>query len=44
MKTKALNLWYSVRFSYWFIPTLMAFLAILLAPFLVAIDMSLEPA
>jgi uncharacterized membrane protein len=44
MKTKALNLWYSVRSSYWFIPTLMAFLAILLAPFLVAIDMSLEPA
>lgn len=44
MRTKALNLWYSVRSSYWFVPTLMAFLAILLALVMVAIDMNLHPA
>jgi uncharacterized membrane protein len=44
MRTKAVNLWYTVRSSYWFVPMLMAFLAILLALSTLVIDMSLESA
>ncbi|MGB3225413.1 MAG: DUF2254 domain-containing protein [Desulforhopalus sp.] len=42
MKTKIINLWQSLRFSFWFIPTLMVFAAITISIGLVSIDRALR--
>jgi uncharacterized membrane protein len=40
MRIKALNIWYSIRSSYWFVPTLMAITAVVLAFITIAVDAS----
>ncbi len=42
MKTKIINLWQSLRYSFWFIPTLMVFAAIAISISLVGIDRALQ--
>lgn len=43
MKTRLLNLWYYFRSSYWFVPTIMATLAIVLAIGTTIVDEALPP-
>lgn len=43
MKTRLFNLWYSFRSSYWFVPTVMATLAIALAIGTTTVDEALPP-
>jgi uncharacterized membrane protein len=42
MKTRLINFWEMLRASYWFLPTLMAGGAILLAPAVIALDEALQ--
>jgi len=42
MKTKALNVWYKIRSSYWFVPVLMASAAIALAFITIIVDVSMR--
>jgi uncharacterized membrane protein len=43
MKTRLINLWYSFRSSYWFVPLVMAALAITLAFGTTGVDATLPP-
>ena len=42
MKTRLMNFWEMLRASYWFLPTLLAGGAILLAPALITLDQALQ--
>ena len=42
MKTKLLNVWESIRASFWFVPSIMVFWAVLLSFLMVAVDRRLD--